>query len=186
MNLPSKSKHSTRSMESAKQVVDRGLGVVLVVLMGASVVNVLWQVFSRFVLGAPSSFTQELARFLLIWIGVLGAGYTVGTREHLALELIPEQLAGAARAWLRIVIQGFIALFAVAVMIVGGLRLVYVQLTLGQTSASLNIPIGLVYAVLPITGAVMVFYVAVHIRGHLQALRTETFDQSAPSPSTDE
>lgn len=167
-------------MDRAKHVVDWGLGAVLVSLMGASVVNVLWQVFSRFVLNAPSSFTQELARFLLIWIGVLGAGYAVGTREHLALELVPEQLGGRARAWLRITIQGFIVLFAVAVMIVGGIRLVYIQLTLGQTSASLNIPIGLVYAVLPLTGVVMVFYASVHIRRHVQSLRAEAPDRSPP------
>ena len=155
-------------MNRTKQIVDRGLRIVLVALMGASVVNVLWQVLRRFILGAPSSFTQELARFLLIWIGVLGAGYTVGTREHLALELVPEQLEGATQARLRIVIQSFIVLFAAAVMIVGGSRLVYVQLTLGQTSASLNIPIGLVYVVLPLTGVVMVFYSAVYIQARLQ------------------
>jgi len=166
-------------MQQVKQVVDRGLGVLLIGLMGISVVNVLWQVFSRFVLAAPSSFTQELARFLLIWIGVLGAGYSVGQRDHLAFDLLPERLEGRAREWLHILIQGFVITFAVAVMIVGGLRLVYIQLTLGQTSASLGLPIGGVYLVLPLSGLVMVFYALGHIYGHWRALQSGT----PPPPS---
>jgi TRAP-type C4-dicarboxylate transport system permease small subunit len=170
-------------MDQAKTYVDRVLGSVLIVLMAAAVLNVLWQVFSRYVLGDPSSFTQELARFLLIWVGVLGAGYGVGQHDHLALELLPEKLEGRSGEWLQIAIQGFITLFAVGALIVGGLRLVYVQLSLGQTSASLNLPIGYVYLVLPITGVVITFYSLTHVSGHLHALRTEN---SALDSSTDE
>lgn len=166
-------------MERAKQSLDRVLGIVLIGLMAVAVVNVLWQVFARFILNDPSSFTEELARFLLIWIGVLGAGYGVGQHDHLALELLPENLEGPAREWLRIGIQACIAFFALTVLIGGGLRLVYIQLTLGQTSASLNISLGYVYAVLPLSGAVMVFYTAVHISGHLRALRDETWRNQA-------
>lgn len=175
-------------MEQAKRIVDWILGPMLVGLMGVAVINVLWQVFSRYVLGAPSSFTQELARFLLIWVGVLGAGYGVGQHDHLALELLPERLEGRAQAWLRIVIQSCILLFAVGVMVAGGLRLVYIQLTLGQTSASLNVPLGYVYLVLPLTGILMAFYSLVHIRGHVRTLRGEPAagaSAESPNPSTD-
>lgn len=173
-------------MERAKEVLDRTLGILLIGLMGVAVVNVLWQVFARFVLGTPSSFTEELARFLLIWVGVLGAGYGVGQHDHLALELLPQHLEGKAREWLKIVIQGFIAVFALAVLIGGGLRLVYIQLSLGQTSASMNVPLGYVYTVLPLSGFVMVFYAVVHIRGHLRALREKAWVDPSPNQATDE
>lgn len=172
-------------MDRAKALADRVLAAFLIALMGASVINVLWQVFTRFVLNAPSSFTQELARFLLIWIGILGAGYAVGQRDHLALELVPERLTGRRREWVQIAIQGCIVAFAVAVLMGGGLRLVYVQLTLGQTSASLDIPIGYVYSVLPLSGAVMVFYALVHISDHLRALRNDSSDRTADSSFLD-
>lgn len=158
-------------MDQAKKMVDRGLGIVLISLMGIAVINVLWQVFSRFVMGNPSSFTQELARFLLIWIGVLGAGYGVGQHDHLALELLPEYLERPARTWLQIGIQSFIALFAIGVLIGGGLRLVYIQLSLGQASASLEIPFGFVYLALPLSGVVMTFYALVHIAEGLSMIR---------------
>lgn len=173
-------------MDRAKTFTDRVLAAFLIALMGASVINVLWQVFTRFVLNAPSSFTQELARFLLIWIGLLGAGYAVGQRDHLALELVPERLTGRAREWVQIAIQGCVLAFAVAVLIGGGLRLVYVQLTLGQTSASLDIPLGYVYAVLPISGAITAFYTLGHIKEHLRALRNIESERTADTGARDE
>ena len=150
-------------MRRAKALVDRVLGGVLVVLMAVAVVNVLWQVFTRFVLGSPSSFTDELARYLLIWIGVLGAGYAVGQRAHLALELLPERLTGRSRRVLGVVIQASILLFALVVMVVGGFRLVYVQHSLGQASAALQLPLSFVYAVVPLAGLFIVFYTSAHI-----------------------
>lgn len=182
------SKRSNNSMEELKRIVDRWLGRALILLMGLAVLNVLWQVLSRFVLGDPSSFTQELARFLLIWVGILGAGYGVGQGDHLALELIPEQFTGRSRDWLQIMIQSFILAFGVGVLIVGGIRLVYVQLSLGQTSASLDIPVGYVYVVLPLTGTVIVFYTLTHIRRHLRALAEsdDTISLDPPDQPADE
>ncbi|MDP7572961.1 MAG: TRAP transporter small permease subunit, partial [Myxococcota bacterium] len=74
---------------SVRAAVDRVLGTLLVVLMAASVVNVLWQVLSRYVLGSPSSFTDELARYLLVWVGLLGSAYAAGQRLHVAVDLLP-------------------------------------------------------------------------------------------------
>ncbi len=53
--------------------IDKLLATFLVIIMTAMVLNVLWQVASRFILGSPSSFTDELARYLMIWVGILGA-----------------------------------------------------------------------------------------------------------------
>lgn len=170
------SKNPTSKIQRLKSRTDRVVGPVLVALMGLSVVNVLWGVFTRFVMGSPSSFTTELARFMLIWIGVLGAGYAVGQKTHLALELLPEQLEGWWAALLETFIQVCIGLFALAVMVWGGGRLVYVQLMLGQTSPALDVPLGVVYAVVPISGLLMLFYAVVHV----------ATEECAPGPSADE
>lgn len=61
-----------------KRALENILAHLLVVLMGLMVLNVLWQVFSRYVIGEPSAFTDELARFLMIWLGLLGAAYVSG------------------------------------------------------------------------------------------------------------
>lgn len=138
--------------------LDRALGWVLVAIMAVSVVNVLWQVFTRFVLADPSSYTEELARYLLIWIGLVGAAYAAGRRMHLAIDLLPDRLTGRARAAVGVTIEIAVASFAVAILIVGGMRLVLLTLSLGQRSAALGIPLGYVYLALPISGALIVWY----------------------------
>lgn len=149
-----------------KERLDTVLGGLLIALMVAAVINVLWQVVTRFVLGDPSSFTEELARYLLIWISILGAGYAVGQRAHLALELLPEKLEGRALRVLEWVIWGCMAAFALLVLVVGGARLVYVQWTLGQMSPTLGWPLGAVYTVVPLSGLVMLAYIAFYATTH--------------------
>ncbi len=146
-----------------KAAVDRVLAGFLVVLMAVMTLNVLWQVFTRFILGDPSAFTDELSRYLLIWLGVLGAGYGVGQRIHLAIDLFPRKQTGARRYYTDLFIESIVLLFAVSVMIIGGTQLVYVTLALEQTSAALQVPLGYVYIVLPVSGLLIVFYNVAHM-----------------------
>lgn len=138
--------------------IDRVLAVMLMVLMGLLVLDVLWQVATRFILRDPSSYTEELARYLLIWLSLFGAAYAAGQRLHLAVDLLPERLRGRSRRRLDFVIGGSVLLFALLVMVVGGSRLVYVTLVLGQNSAALGVPLGWVYLALPASGLLVAFY----------------------------
>ncbi len=158
-------------MERLKLAIDHLLGAVVAALMAALVLDVLWQVFTRFVMRDPSSFTDELARYLLVWVGLLGAAYCAGQKLHLAIDLFPSRLTGRPRHLVEIAIQSAILVFAVAVMVVGGARLVGLTLLLGQTSAALQIPLGAVYTVLPLSGVLIAFYAVVFILEHVRALR---------------
>lgn len=158
--------------------IDTALGWAVALLMGVSVINVLWQVFTRFVLGSPSAFTDELARFLLIWTGLLGAAYASGQGLHLAIDLMPQTLAGRARTLLGVVIQGCIVTFALGVMTLGGGYLVGLTVALDQTSAALGLPLGAVYSVLPLSGLLIAYYGAVVFRAHMRLLRSS----DGPSP----
>lgn len=144
--------------ESLRQKVDKLLERVLILLMGANVLNVLWQVFTRFVIRHPSSFTEELARFLLIWVGLLGASYASGKKLHLAIEVMVSKLERKARLWIEITIQSLIFIFALLVMVIGGIRLVAITLALSQISAALRIQLGYVYMVIPLSGLLIMFY----------------------------
>ena len=135
-------------MHKLKEIVDKALAWVVIVVMAVLVIDVLWQVFTRFILRDPSSFTEELARYLMIWVGLLGAAYAAGKRMHLAVDLLPTKLTGRRKQYLGLVIEGFTLLFALFALVIGGTRLVWVMLFLGQTSAALQIPIGYVYLAL--------------------------------------
>lgn len=151
-----------------RQKIDRILGGVLAFLMGTMTLDVLWQVMSRYLLKAPSSFTDELARFLLVWIGVLGAAYVAGQDRHLAIDLLPSRLSGRRKKRLQVLIAALIVLFALSVMVIGGSRLVYVTLYLGQKSSALQVPLGYVYLILPISGLLVVYYKLDSIRKMLK------------------
>ena len=153
------------------RIVDRALGCVLAALMGVAVLNVLWQVFTRFVLANPSSFTDELARYLLIWTGLLGASYAAGMQMHLAIDLLPTRLTGRRRFYVGVLIEACIFLFALSVLVIGGVHLVALTLTLGQTSAALHVPLGYVYLALPVSGLLTMFYAVRAAWGHRDALK---------------
>jgi TRAP-type C4-dicarboxylate transport system permease small subunit len=135
------------------------------------VVNVLWQVITRFVLNDPSAFTDELARYLLIWVSLFGAAYASGKRAHLAIDLLQTRLTGQAVHWHSIFVGVVVLLFALFVMVVGGVRLVSLSFLLGQTSAALEVPLGVVYLALPASGALIVFYSAAFIAERARLLR---------------
>lgn len=158
-------------MHKLKEIIDKALAWTVIVVMAVLVIDVLWQVFTRFVLRDPSSFTEELARYLMIWVGLLGAGYAAGKRMHLAVDLLPTKLTGRRKHYLGIVIEGFTLLFALSALVIGGTRLVWTMLFLGQTSAALQIPIGYVYLAVPLSGLLIAFYAVFFITEQLQALR---------------
>lgn len=141
-----------------KKRLDKILGAGLVTLMTIMVIAVLWQVFSRYVMQSPSSVTEELARYLLIWIGILGAAYAAGQQDHLAINLLEEKLDKENKKRLRIIIDVLIIFFCVTVLIIGGGNLVYVNYELGQSSAALEIPLYLVYLVVPLSGFLIITY----------------------------
>jgi TRAP-type C4-dicarboxylate transport system permease small subunit len=159
------------SVGGVRRVVDRALEWLLVAFMWLMVVNVLWQVATRFLLRNPSSFTEEIARYMLVWVGVLGGAYAVGKRIHLAIDLLPSKLEGRRKALLELFIEACIFVFAALVLVFGGSGLVWLTLDLGQTSAALQVPLGIVYLVLPLSGILMMFYSAAHGAEALSRLR---------------
>lgn len=141
-----------------KRKLDKFLGSFLALLLVVMVSAVLWQVFSRYVLNSPSSITEELSRYLFIWIGILGSAYAAGQQTHLAIDILHSKLSTANRLRLRIGINVLIILFSLTVLVIGGGNLVYVNYDLGQHSAALDLPLSFVYLVVPISGLLVIAY----------------------------
>lgn len=144
-------------MELRKKI-DKILARLLILIMSIMVINVLWQVFSRYFLGAPSSFTDELARYLMIWIGILGAAYVSGRNKHVAIDVLPSRLSGKTQKKLKLVVRVLIILFCLFALVIGGSRLVYVTYVLDQYSPALQMPLAVVYMIIPISGLLIIYY----------------------------
>jgi TRAP-type C4-dicarboxylate transport system permease small subunit len=143
--------------------LDRSLQVIIAILMGEMVLNVTWQVFSRYVLGDPSSFTDELARYSMIWMGLLGAAYVSGKQGHLAIDILVQKIQGKKLFYLQLFIHGMVIFFGVVIMVGGGANLVYISQLLQQKSATLQVPLSWVYAMVPISGILVVYYHSFHV-----------------------
>jgi TRAP-type C4-dicarboxylate transport system permease small subunit len=141
-----------------KKTIDKLLGYVLILLLAAMTLDVLWGVFTRYVLGSQADWSEELARFLLIWISLLGSAYAAGQRMHLSIDLLAPKLSERGRRRLSGFIHFLVLLFALLVMVVGGLRMMYITQVLGQQSAALRIPMYWVYAVVPFSGLLVMLY----------------------------
>ncbi len=141
-----------------RKKVDDILGKILVVIMSVMVINVLWQVATRYLVGTPSSFTDELARYLMIWLGLLGAAYVSGKNMHVAIDILPSKASLPVQRRIKIFVSIVLIIFALAALVIGGLRLVYISYILGQKSPALQIPLALVYLVIPISGLLIIYY----------------------------
>ncbi|WP_413207636.1 TRAP transporter small permease [Rhodospirillum sp. A1_3_36] len=146
------------SMKRMTAVVDAVLGTLIVLDFVLLIACVFWQVFSRFAIGAPTTVTDELARFLFIWAALFGGAYTYGRGRHLAIDFLTGFLTGVRVKILHAAVVLAIAAFAVLVMMYGGQQLMMKTLASGQVSPVLRLPMGYVYGAIPLSGALIVFY----------------------------
>lgn len=148
-------------MDRLRRLLDLTVGGLCCGLLLALVVVLAWQVVSRYVLNTPSSVTEEVLRYGVIWMSMLGAAYAVGQGSHLSIDLLRGWLP---RPW-QLRLEGLVVLaftvFAGVVLIWGGMR--GVQISARQTSAVLRIPMSWIYLSLPLSGAVMLLYAALNL-----------------------
>ena len=112
-----------------------------------------WQIFTRWVLGNPSTFTDELLRYVLIIAGFIGSAYCFYRDEHLALTLITDKAKGPFKLALDIFIEICILFFVIYVFIYGGLKLAN---TATNVSSVMHIPMKTLYMIEPVCGILIV------------------------------
>ncbi|MEX1048459.1 MAG: TRAP transporter small permease [Akkermansiaceae bacterium] len=176
----------------------------LIVAMALLVCDVLWGVISR-VLGtlrawlmtaheihAPflptgqSPWTEELARFLLIWVGMLGAAVAFGRNGHLGVDYFVGKLHPDARRWMRVITWLTVIFFAAVVLLDGGWALVRRTLEMGQETPALGIRKGWVYLAVPLSGTFTILFAGVNLvvclRGGTPGHADNHVEPEAPKP----
>ncbi|MFV0561079.1 MAG: TRAP transporter small permease [Enterococcus sp.] len=148
-----------------RKLLDTLLKSVAAVLLAVMVLIVLWQVFARAVLNNPNTITEELVRFLLIWFAMISSAYVVGQKAHLAVTILSEKLSDKNNAILEVIVQLLFIVFASIIMVYGGFNAV--NLTMGQISPSLAIPMGYVYLSIPVSGILIIFYSLMNLKDSL-------------------
>ena len=127
------------------------------------------QVFCRYVLNHSLFWSEEVARYLLIWITFLGATVAYRRRSHPGIDLISSRLPEGGRRLLRLLVElGGAAFFVV--MLVWGWR--FAWFVRFQVSPALGLSKGLVYAVVPLAGAIMLFHALAFLAGEVAGGKT--------------
>ena len=142
--------------------VFKGLRAVLywisVTAMATMLALIFGQVISRYVFGFSFEWSEELARFLFVWVVFLGSALIMGESGHLAVKLLPQAVAGT---WIGVALDVVINLASyvfILLLIVQGSKMV--ETMTFQTAPGLGIAMSWVYLVIPLSGALMILYLA--------------------------
>lgn len=147
-----------RFLSTVTGILCRILEIGLIVSVAVLVFAVLWGVFTRYVMNSPSSWTEEVATYLLMWVSMLGIAVAFDRRAHLGLDYLVNKLDPQAQRVNGVIVLVIVIVFAALVMAFGGYVLVQETLAADQRTAALDLPMGWVYSAIPISGVFIILF----------------------------
>lgn len=148
-------------MKQLRNILTRLLNVLAGGSFLVMVVLTCWQVFTRYILGNPSSWSEELVSYMFAWMSLLGASLVTSERGHMNIPILVEQAGPGAQKLLMCVGELIAFLFSAVILVFGGVQIA--NLAMGQMTSSLGVPIGIFYIVLPLSGVLNMVYTALNI-----------------------
>lgn len=148
-------------MKTFQSILIRLLNVLAGTSFIAMVALTCWQVFTRYILDDPSSWSEELVSYMFAWMSLLGASIVTAGRGHMNIPILSEMAGPTARKLLCCLGEVIALLFSVVILAFGGVRIAV--LAMGQMTSSLGVPMGVFYIVLPLCGALNTLFTAVNI-----------------------
>lgn len=148
-------------MSQLRNVLNKLLNVLAGTSFLAMVALTCWQVFTRYILKNPSSWSEELVSYLFAWASLFGAALVTGERGHMNIPILVEKMGMKIQKALAIFAELIACAFAVIILIFGGVQIV--SLAMGQMTSSLGVPIGVFYIMLPVCGVLNVCYTLLNI-----------------------
>ncbi|MEX0323251.1 MAG: TRAP transporter small permease [Puniceicoccaceae bacterium] len=134
------------------------LNVLLVILFTVLVMDVLWGVFTRYMLGSQARWSEELARLVMVWLGLLGAALAFREEKHLGLDIVVRQWVPEVQNVARLFVHATVGLFGLLIMTIGGGQLVLQRLAAGQLLPALGISKAWFYLSIPVSGILIVLF----------------------------
>jgi TRAP-type C4-dicarboxylate transport system permease small subunit len=146
-------------LQRTERFLDAILQPVVFAGMAALIGVITLQIVSR-VLFTAVGWTEEVARFLLVWITFLAGTLAFQRGRHIAVTFVVDALPGRLRQIARIAALLVVLAFMITLIVIGYR---YMQVQSFQKSASLRLSMTYVYAVMPICAAIMAWYALVDI-----------------------
>ena len=150
-------------MKLIRNFLVKFLELFLIAAFAVLTIDVLWGVFSRYVLGSQSVWTEELAINLLIWVSLLGASLTYEEKGHLGVDYFVGKLHPDAQKAGAVFVELVVLFFAGFGLLYGGWRLVSETLAAGQITPALGWQKGYLYTAAPISGLFFIIFSIEHL-----------------------
>jgi len=144
-------------LETIFDVIEQGLGVFFVLLM---FISVLLQIFYRYVLQSPLTWTEEAARYSFIWIVLLGAAFAVRKKEHVAMEILFDRFPKSVQRYVMVIINGIILLSLIYLLPVGWSFFSFMK---NISAPTLNISWGFLFFAAPLSIALMTIHTFIRL-----------------------
>lgn len=148
-------------MKSVRNILNMILNGLAGVSFLVMVTLTCWQVFTRYVLGNPSTWSEELVGYLFAWASLFGACLVTGERGHMNIPILAEMAPPAGQKLLLCLGEIIAFLFSAVILVYGGMQIA--NLALGQMTSSLGVAVGIFYFVMPICGVVNMIYTFMNI-----------------------
>lgn len=150
------------ALTAIKKICDRILIYICIICCAAMVLLVTWQVTSRFVLGDPSAISEEAARIAFVWMGLFASALLYGEKGHMNISFLPDHFGVVGHELLIIFSEICTFVMAVWVLVYGGY--IVSGNAMGQVNSAMTwLKVGVIYSVIPISGAFVVFYAVYNI-----------------------
>ncbi len=156
-------------IEKIRKVLDRIMCNTCVLLFVAMILVGSYQIATRYFFDRPSTVSEDLLTYSFTWLSLLAAAYVFGRREHMRMGFLVDRLPERWRHYLEIGMEVLIMIFVAVVMVYGGIFIV--RLTMSQMTASLGIPMGIVYLAVPLSGITIVLYNLLNILEIIKKMR---------------
>jgi TRAP-type C4-dicarboxylate transport system permease small subunit len=147
-----------QSLLALKKWMIFALNWALIIAVSLLVFDVVWGVFSRYVMGEQTKWTEELARFLLIWVSLLGGAVAFGARGHLGVDFFVGKFHPQTQKLMAIFVHLVVLFFAGSIFLYGGSHIVSDAFAMEQMTPALGWKMGYIYLALPIAGIFMILF----------------------------
>lgn len=165
-----------------KHFTATSLGALSVAVLVVLVLDVLWGVFTRKILGDQARWSEELARFLLVWIAFLGGAIAYLDDKHLGVDLLVSHFDSSAKRISRIITHSLVFIFSLLVMGVGGTQLVADRFDSGQLLPALEIHKAWFYLAVPVSGFLISLFALGNVIAFIAGSTTpQSNDSEVPS-----
>nr|WP_319390858.1 TRAP transporter small permease [uncultured Cohaesibacter sp.] len=154
-------------MEAIFKILRKLLYGISVIAMLVMLTIIFIQVITRYLFGFSFEWSEELARFLFVWVVFLGSALIMGEDGHLAVELLPRILNGTKPGFVLNLFINACGYVFILLLIVQGWKMA--QTMTFQTSPGLGISMGYVYIIMPVSGILMLMY---HIKDTFKIFRS--------------